>query len=560
MNININKTRKKTNSINSNTSDNPNLKCYYHDLNDLITYCLDCSKMVCVQCIVSSDHTGHKYAEISKQFASNVLDKFKNQKYQNLVGFRESDRYIKNAVDYCYSECDTIFKNNCQNVRDQFKEIRDHLDNLENQVIEQLKITYQKNLDSKHTFKSQLDFDTKKIDSIINRHQNKIKDYSIDNVFNFETKQHIEIIKDSDLCDPIIKKREQTQTISFEQDILTFDTNLINTIKDSISNIVQIKTEKYKDNKNKKHLMMNKIIQPYNINYYLCHGEPIPSGITSIALDSRFSFNSLEVPSTVDRLLLCNGFNLSLSDFKIPPSIKTLRIGDIKQPLEPFSGIPSSVTELHLCDGFNHSIEENMIPSSVKRLNIYDIKQPLSMYSIPQSVEELTLCDSFNQSIGAFVIPDSVKVLSLGDIKHRVMNEFIPSSVKKIRLYDGYTHSIPQNINDSIESLVLFNVVDQHLEIPESIKELHLCDGFNHPISSNLLPNKNLEKLVVYNIRKPLEIDSIPPTVKSIVFFGYNHPLLPGTIKDTVKSIYFNNYNYHLDNNIIPNNIEIIKK
>ncbi|KAN0027302.1 hypothetical protein ACTFIU_009992 [Dictyostelium citrinum] len=570
-NINIS-ISKRHNSVNS-ISNNKNINCLYHDLNDLITYCNDCERMICVQCIVSNDHCGHKFTEISKPFASSLLDKFQKQQFPNLLGYRESDKHIMAALEYCFNDIEHQHQQSVKQVKQHFQQLIQSIQSIENEIIEKLESTVQSNKELQKSIKQQLEKDSKKMDSIISKHQSKINGYQIDQIYDFETKQHIEIIKDSDQCTPLLKRRLEiinsspSSKIEFKNNLVKFNMELLDEIKQQLLNFTQIESVDYKDLKpTKQHLMLNKKIQPYNIDYYLCHGEPIPLGETSVALDSKYSSKSLCVQSNknIDRLLLCNGFNLSLNEFKIPETIKILRIGDIKHSWDSNS-IPSSVTELHFCDGFNHIISSGMIPNTVTKLYLYDIKQPLTMGSIPSSVTELHMCDGFSLQLAPFVLPDSITSLSLGEIKYSILPEFIPSSVKKIRLYNSFNHpSIPQNISASVETLVLFNIkLDlSNKIIPKSIKELHLCDGFEQQIQPFSLDNGGkLEKLVLCDIKEKIFENSIPNSVKKLIFLGYNHPLESGVLNDSLELIYFSkSYTHSIGNNVIPNHIQIIKK
>ncbi|KAN0026217.1 hypothetical protein ACTFIV_007201 [Dictyostelium citrinum] len=571
-NINIS-ISKRHNSVNS-ISNNKNINCLYHDLNDLITYCNDCERMICVQCIVSNDHCGHKFTEISKPFASSLLDKFQKQQFPNLLGYRESDKHIIGALEYCLHDIEHQHQQSVILVKQHFQQLIQSIQSIENEIIGKLELTVQSNKELQKSIKQQLEKDSKKMDSIISKHQSKINGYQIDQIFDFETKQHIEIIKDSDQCTPLLKRRLQiinssspSSKIIFKNNLVKFNMELLDEIKQQLLNFTQIESVDYKDLKpTKQHLMINKKIQPYNIDYYLCHGEPIPLGETSVALDSKYSSKSLCVQSNknIDRLLLCNGFNLSLNEFKIPETIKILRIGDIKHSWDSNS-IPSSVTELHFCDGFNHIISSGMIPNTVTKLYLYDIKQPLTMGSIPSSVTELHMCDGFSLQLAPFILPDSITSLSLGEIKYSILPEFIPSSVKKIRLYNSFNHpSIPQNISSSVETLVLFNIkldLSNNI-IPQSVKELHLCDGFEQIIQPFSLDNGGkLEKLVLCDIKEKISENSIPNSVKKLIFLGYNHPLESGVLNDSLELIYFSkSYTHSLSNNVIPNHIQIIKK
>ncbi|EAL71042.1 hypothetical protein DDB_G0272809 [Dictyostelium discoideum AX4] len=569
INISINKRHNSVNSISSNK----NINCLYHDLNDLITYCNDCERMICVQCIVSNDHCGHKFTEISKPFASSLLEKFQKQQFPNLLGYRESDKHIISALDYCCNDVERQHIESVKQVKQHFQKLIESIQSIEKDIIEKLQSTVEWNKELQNSIKQQFERDSKKIDSIISKHHSKINGYQIDQIYDFETKQHIEIIKDSDQCTPLLKRRleilnnNSSSKIKFKNDLLTFNMEIFDEIKEKVLNFTKIENVEYKDLKStKQHLMLNKKIQPYNIDYYLCHGEPIPLGETSVALDSKYSSKSICIQSnkSIDRLLLCNGFKLSLSEFKIPDSIKTLRIGDIKYSWDANS-IPSSVTELHLCDGFNHILSSGMIPNTVTKLYLYDIKQPLTMGSIPSSVNELHMCDGFSLQLAPFVLPNSITSLSIGEIKYSILPEFIPSSVKKIRLYSSFNHPIiPQNISESVETLVLFNI-KLNLEnkvIPKSIKELHLCDGFEQQIQPFSIENGGkLEKLVLCDIKEKLLKNSIPNSVKKLIFLGYNHQLENGILNDSLELIYFSkSFTHPIDNNLIPNNIEIIKK
>ncbi|KAK5575170.1 hypothetical protein RB653_010426 [Dictyostelium firmibasis] len=568
INISISKRHSSVNSINGG---NKNINCLYHELNDLISYCNDCERMICVQCIVSNDHCGHKFTEISKPFATSLLEKFQKQQFPNLFGYRESDKHIMAALDYCYNDIEHTHIESVKQVKQHFQQLIESIQSIEKEIIEKLESTVKSNKELQKSIKQQFERDSKKMDSIISKHQSKINGYQIDQVYNFESKQHIEIFKDSDQCTPLLKRRsninQHSSKIIFKNNLVTFNMELLKTIKEQLLNFTMIETCDYKDQKpTKQHLMLNKKIQPYNIDYYLCHGEPIPLGETSVALDSKYSSKSLCIQSNtnIERLLLCNGFNLSLNEFKIPDSIKILRIGDIKFSWD-VNSIPSSVTELHLCDGFNHIISSGMIPNTVTKLYLYDIKKPLTMGSIPSSVTELHMCDGFGLQLAPFILPDTLTSLSLGEIKHSILPEFIPSSVKKIRLYNSFNHStIPQNISESLEILVLFNnkLNLSNRILPKSIKELHLCDGFDQQIQPFSLSNGGkLEKLVLCDMKQKLLENSIPDSVKKLLFLGYNHPLESGILKDSLELVYFNkSYTHHIDNNLIPNNIQIIRK
>ncbi|EAL64374.1 FNIP repeat-containing protein [Dictyostelium discoideum AX4] len=594
ININNNSNNKNTNITNNASSSNNkyfqhqdefnlnvDIKCLKHNQLDLTSVCEDCLSGVCPICI-DENHAGHKISEINKMNGQYIVESFKANQLPNIMAYRESDKVVSNAVDHCFGLVESRHQENLIKIHQKFKQLHQVLLDLESNVSMILESNHADNEELYTKIKNQLQQDSDLIDAVISRHNHCLENYDIFDMYDQQKeKQLLSIIKDTEICNQLVEKKKSNRFQPFSDNTIHFDQDLEDVFTESIGNFYNIESKEFKD-KDNQYLLINKLAKCGNFNYYVTHGEPIPSDISSLGLSNKIKFNELRIPETIKEIHFLNGFNHQFESHVLPKGIQKLFFYDIAQPLKTNS-IPSTVKEVHFCSGFSHTIAPNVIPSTVSKVVLYDIKQPLQPGSIANGVTELHLNNGFNQFILPNIIPDSIEKLYLYEIKQPLLSGCIPSTLRELYLRSGFNHPITPSIIPHSLKLLYIGDVKQQLNqgsIPFGIKEIHFGNGFDQPITSDIIPS-SVESLFFYNIKYPLSPYSIPNTVKELqlgngfshiihpktipsnvsrlIIYSFKPPITKGSVPSTVKEMYlFKGVNNQIQPGIIPDSIKIL--
>ncbi|EGC30211.1 hypothetical protein DICPUDRAFT_158081 [Dictyostelium purpureum] len=320
-------------------------------------------------------------------------------------------------------------------------------------------------------------------------------------------------------------------------------------------------------------LIKSLILESFNqpIDFPTRYFSPIEYSITSLTLPSfnqfikpkiispsitSIKFEIFNQPISPDTFppsiteLIMPSFNQTITQGSIPPSVKTLVLGSFNQTFKLKSNTSSQKI---------NKISNLLIPSSVTSLRLELFNQPITTKTFPSSITELIL-PSFNQTINTGSIPSKLKSLKLKSFNRSIPSKTIPISVTKLRLPSFNQIIKPKFIPPITKSLSLsFN---QHITpdlIPSSVTSLTLI-SFNQPIPPNSFSN-GLTSLKLPSFNQDLDVDSIPPTIKTLVFgesFRFNE--YGGNLPDTIKNFtcLYNFGKPFKKNNNIPKKVSIL--
>ncbi|KAM9953459.1 hypothetical protein ACTFIR_008530 [Dictyostelium discoideum] len=210
-----------------------------------------------------------------------------------------------------------------------------------------------------------------------NHIQNLDKQIDINNDNN--NYQHIEILKHCHQSKILIKDNQNENKIN---DLINQykNVNIVNNseqVRNSIKEIFEISNSVSITNENDP-----KRVTLRGYEYFIYKNDSIvPNGTKFVAISpSTKTIKIGSIPTSVQSLLLLDGFNVQLIEGMLPQSIKSLLVGAIKKPLLKGS-IPNRVKYLYLLDGFNQEITE--IPPSAC-LFLFDT--PLTNFPFPNII------------------------------------------------------------------------------------------------------------------------------------------------------------------------------
>ncbi|KAN0038153.1 hypothetical protein ACTA71_000325 [Dictyostelium dimigraforme] len=512
--------------------------CRFHQNKNLEFICSDCKSMPCCSlCITSGgEHHGHKIIlleSITKSEILSITNIFKEEVIPKVIEIFEIDKQTLKDSDNRFKKIQSQYNENKKLVTEQFNKIHKIIQKVQTDIEKQLETVYQDNTIINTTITSSINDDNHKngpiIDNLNNIKQNinNIQQYFNNNNNNYD----INYSNNQDLMELISQYQHSSLILNndnninnfnklkeYKNQIIKFNHQQIIDIQNNLNLIYNIKglNEKYsiEIDKNK-----NKYIKRmYDFRFYLyLENQKFPKNEYSVALgEDCGSLSELKSITNLIFVKLLDGFDERLE--VLPNGIIFLDIHDIKTPLEVGS-IPSTVESLILSDGYNQSIKPGVIPSSVKYLYLYDIKQPLEVGSIPSTVEHLTLSDGYNQSIKPGIIPSSVKYLYLYDIKQPLEVISIPKTNIDLTFRNGFNQIIsPKIIPDGVENLKLEDI-KQPLEvnsIPASVTSITLDNGFSQPLTPGIIPN-SIKQLTLGKINTQLIEGSIPKNIPKII-------------------------------------------
>ncbi|KAM9944825.1 hypothetical protein ACTFIT_009554 [Dictyostelium discoideum] len=243
-----------------------------------------------------------------------------------------------------------------------FKELSKLLPIIEIDKIKQLVTLYDENKDINTNISTIIHDNLNNINLITNKYKNTINQINIDQIINNNKNnyQHIEILKHCHQSQLLIKDNQNENKIK-ELINQYKNVNIVNNskqVKESIKEIFEIS-----DSLSIANVKDPKRVTVTGKGYFIYKNDSIiPNGTTHVAIaPSVRTIKIGSIPTSIQYLVLLDGFNVQLKEGMLPQSIIYLYVGAIKKPLLKGS-IPNSVTGLFLLDGFNQEITE--IPQS----------------------------------------------------------------------------------------------------------------------------------------------------------------------------------------------------
>ncbi|EAL67502.1 hypothetical protein DDB_G0279891 [Dictyostelium discoideum AX4] len=344
-------------------------KCAIHKEHKIKIICATCKVVVCIECILS-DHNGHKLDRIDVENSKKIFEEFKNNHIQNLDKQIDINNELLNKSNNLFKSIEDKHTENVNTITEVFKELSKLLPIIEIDKIKQLVTLYDENKDINTNISTTIHDNLNNINLITNKYKNTINHINIDKIINNNNDQHIEILKHCSQSQLLIKDNQNENKIK-ELINQYKNVNIVNNseqVKNSIKEIFEISNSLSITNvKDPKRVISGR----FTAEYFIYKNDSIiPNGTIHVAIGPSVKTIKIgSIPTSVQNLLLLDGFNVQLTEGMLPQSIRFLFVGAIKKPLLK-SSIPNGVIALSLLDGFNQEITE--IPQSVKELFLFD--------------------------------------------------------------------------------------------------------------------------------------------------------------------------------------------
>ncbi|KAM9963579.1 hypothetical protein ACTFIW_006812 [Dictyostelium discoideum] len=364
--------------IKKNKYDN---KCPIHKEYNIKLICSTCKVVVCVECIVS-DHTGHKFDHIDVENSKEIFEEFKNNHIQNLDKQIGINNELLNKSNNLFKSLEDKHTENVNTIKEEFKELSKLLPIIEIDKIKQLVTLYDENKDINTIISTTIHDNLNNINLITNKYKNTINHINIDQIINNNNNnyEHIEILKHCYQSRLLIKDNQNENKIN-ELINQYKNVNIVNNseqVKESIKEIFEISNS----------LSITNVKDPKRVTaggyeYFIYKDDSIvPNGTGFVAIAPSVKTIKIgSIPTSVQSLILLDGFNVKLTEGMLPQSITHLLVGAIKKPLLKGS-IPNGVNHLFLLDGFNQEITE--IPQSVSFFYLFDT--PLTNFPLSKTI------------------------------------------------------------------------------------------------------------------------------------------------------------------------------
>ncbi|KAM9972713.1 hypothetical protein ACTFIR_012080 [Dictyostelium discoideum] len=372
-------------------------KCSIHKEYDIKLICSTCKIVVCNDCIVSG-HTGHKFDHIDAKNSKAIFEEFKNNHLQNLNKQININNELLNESNNLFKTLEDKHTENVNTITEEFKELSKLSQIIGNDKIKQLVTLYDENKDVNTNISTTIHDNLKIINLITNKYENTINQINIDEIINNNnnnnnnnnTYQHIEMLKHCHQSQLLIKDNQNVNKIKELMDQYK-NVNIVNNseqVKNSIKEIFQIS-----DSPSITNVKDPKRVTVSGQEYFIYkNNSVIPNGTIRVAIAP--SVKTIEIgsiPTSVQFLLLLDGFDVQLTKGMLPQSIAYLLVGAIKKPFLKDS-IPNSVSSLFLLDGFNQ--EKSEMPQST---SLYLFDTPLTnfpfrnqIFKTPKYKQQLT--------------------------------------------------------------------------------------------------------------------------------------------------------------------------
>ncbi|KYQ90352.1 hypothetical protein DLAC_08967 [Tieghemostelium lacteum] len=242
-----------------------------------------------------------------------------------------------------------------------------------------------------------------------------------------------------------------------------------------------------------------------------------------------------------------------------PDRMKVLVMGtNYNHPIDPGT-FPDTLRILYLPIKFNHILEPGSLPNGLKKLYIGDkYKVELQLDVIPKSLEKLVLGDGYRHELKVGVLSEGLKSLQMYN-KDVILNiGSIPKSVESLRSYYISPIYIP---NVKIQKYI-FSCIGplKPLTLPHQLQKLKLSNSFNCVIGKGPIFPKSLTTLIFgINYDQPIR-GSLPPTLTNLEFgYKFNQFIYPNDIPLSVISLTYGEYfNRPLNTDSIPPSVKYL--
>ncbi|KAN0028393.1 hypothetical protein ACTFIV_010237 [Dictyostelium citrinum] len=161
--------------------------------------------------------------------------------------------------------------------------------------------------------------------------------------------------------------------------------------------------------------------------------------------------------------------------------------------------------------------------------------------------------------------PNSCGVLNIYEkdlIENHILvaGESIPNTCTDLILRDGFNLELTKDIiPNSVIRLTIFNVLKPLTieSIPKSVKVLYLNNGFNQIIDKKGILPDTINELLLYEIGNEIPMEFLPLNLETIKYcYDYPFEIKKQQIPSTVKSLVLDKIQYNLTKHSIPSTVE----
>ncbi|GAM23710.1 hypothetical protein SAMD00019534_068850 [Acytostelium subglobosum LB1] len=278
----------------------------------------------------------------------------------------------------------------------------------------------------------------------------------------------------------------------------------------------------------------------------------LPPTLTHLELGPKFRLMDHSfMPPSLTSLKLKSVLHYNLRFDQLPPSLKTLELGDhFKNYSENTNRrMPATITSLSLGNVYNDGLPSGLLPSSLKSLTLgARFDQRIGERSLPLTLETLRFGRSYTQEFGLGVLPPSLTSLSFHEYS-LYEKEFIPgvlpNQLQSLTLGKEYNQifrvgSLPPALThlsflSSIESK--YNQEFQLGVLPASLQTLTLGHTFKQSIRRGILPNSLTNIDLPMNGDQVIEPGALPNSLISLTL-SVNPVISVGMLPNSLQSLY----------------------
>jgi hypothetical protein len=285
-------------------------------------------------------------------------------------------------------------------------------------------------------------------------------------------------------------------------------------------------------------------------------------GIKSISIDTIKIVKSINIPDTVERLIIeCKNMENVRKKIKLilPESLRVLKIKDISkfdtELLSKYFVTNSCIQNLYL-DSKGKSLGINSLPNNLKK---FYINKPLnttssSCYLKEYPIEKLTLGNLYNSLIE---LPNKLKILKVGNLFNKPLN--LPDSIQVLDLGSSFNQDLDLRNLKQLKILRLGYSFNRDIVITsESLIELELGKNFRKKIYFNSNSGFSSEFYIPSSLKKLSILCKLPfriikfSSLEHLELHDYKYPI--PEFPSTLRSLKLCNIDINIDS--LPDSIE----
>ncbi|GAM23709.1 hypothetical protein SAMD00019534_068840, partial [Acytostelium subglobosum LB1] len=278
----------------------------------------------------------------------------------------------------------------------------------------------------------------------------------------------------------------------------------------------------------------------------------LPPTLTHLELGPKFRLlDQSFIPPSLTSLKLKSTFHYNLRFDQLPPSLKTLELGDHFKTYSEDANrrMPTTITSLSLGDIYNDPLLPGLLPPSLISLTLgARFDQRIGERSLPLTLETLKIGMNYTQEFGLEVLPPSLTSLSFDRYSlynKEFMPGVLPNQLQSLTLGKHYNQmfrvgSLPPELTRLSISQTYDSKYNQEFQpgvLPASLHILTLGHSFKQSIRRGILPNSLTEIEAPMNGDQVIEPGALPNSLISLTIL--NRPeITVGMLPNSLQSLY----------------------